>query len=240
MAFSKKTWKDRASEYPNRFNMTDEVGASSLVALTRANGAVSQEGDAFNATNMNDLENRIESAIDNISIDVLDTKEEIIANTDTGKVTGALATKGIIESLTANGAIDKYEVIDGYIYVTYKVGADSVRKKLCDSQGNFRCSGNYYNTGSGSHGKLICNIDLGETTYELSLDNAVPLPSGKYAWTQSRSGKCDTTNSYIEINGVKYTGNGSIELSTDGTFYVKQYWASSQSYSYTLDFHVES
>ena len=62
MAFVKKTWKDRISEYPNRRIINDGY-VSKPVTVSRDEGTVTEEGDAFNASNMNDLENRIEAAI---------------------------------------------------------------------------------------------------------------------------------------------------------------------------------
>ena len=60
MPFKKKTWKNRVSEYPNRRQLKKEDGGSTeRVTVTRDEGIVSQEGDAFNDKNMNDLEDRI-------------------------------------------------------------------------------------------------------------------------------------------------------------------------------------
>lgn len=61
--FTKKTWKNRLSEYPNRRKLTKENGTTELVTVARSEGTVSQEGDAFSAANMNNLENRISKAI---------------------------------------------------------------------------------------------------------------------------------------------------------------------------------
>lgn len=63
MAFVKKTWKNRKSEYPNRRRLTDEDGNSQLVSVAREEGAITEEGDAFNAENMNDLEARVANAV---------------------------------------------------------------------------------------------------------------------------------------------------------------------------------
>lgn len=63
MAFVKKTWKSRLSEFPNRRVLTDENNVQTRVIVSRDEGQVTQAGDAFSAANMNDLENRIESAI---------------------------------------------------------------------------------------------------------------------------------------------------------------------------------
>lgn len=60
MAFVKKMWKDRLSEFAGRRRLTDvSTGTSTVVDVTRDEGEVSQQGDAFSAANMNDLENRI-------------------------------------------------------------------------------------------------------------------------------------------------------------------------------------
>ena len=62
MAFVKKTWKSRLSEYPNRRILTDENQVQTRVVVSRDEGQVTEQGDAFSAANMNDLENRIQAA----------------------------------------------------------------------------------------------------------------------------------------------------------------------------------
>lgn len=63
MGFVNKVWKNRISEYPTRRTLTKEDGSTELVTVSRSEGTVSQEGDAFSADNMNDLEQRIEDAL---------------------------------------------------------------------------------------------------------------------------------------------------------------------------------
>lgn len=67
MGFTKKTWKNRIAEYINRRRLTMEDGSTNLVTVARDEGTISQEGDAFNAANMNDLEDRIEAGFDEVS-----------------------------------------------------------------------------------------------------------------------------------------------------------------------------
>lgn len=62
MAFVKKTWVDRISEYPNRRTINDGY-VTKVVTVARDEGDITEAGDAFNATNMNDLEDRIDAAI---------------------------------------------------------------------------------------------------------------------------------------------------------------------------------
>lgn len=66
MGFTKKTWKNRIAEYINRRRLTMEDGSTNLVTVARDEGTISQEGDAFNAANMNDLEDRIEAGFDEV------------------------------------------------------------------------------------------------------------------------------------------------------------------------------
>lgn len=62
MAFVKKTWKDRISQYPNRRTINDGY-VTKRVTVGRDEGNITEAGDPFNASNMNDLEDRIEDAI---------------------------------------------------------------------------------------------------------------------------------------------------------------------------------
>ena len=68
MAFVKKTWKDTIAQYPNRRTITDVSNTASVttVEVVRAIGTISQEGDAWNATNMNDMETRIDNAFSGV------------------------------------------------------------------------------------------------------------------------------------------------------------------------------
>lgn len=67
MGFTKKTWKNRIAEYINRRLITMEDGSTNLVTVARDEGTISQEGDAFNAANMNDLEDRIAAGFAEVS-----------------------------------------------------------------------------------------------------------------------------------------------------------------------------
>ena len=60
MAYEKKTWKNRQSEFPNRRTMTPVDGQENTYDVTRNEGLVMEDGDAFDQTSMNDLENRVE------------------------------------------------------------------------------------------------------------------------------------------------------------------------------------
>ncbi len=62
MAFVKRTWKDKISQFPNRRTINDGF-VTKQVTVGRDEGNITEAGDPFNASNMNDLEDRIESTI---------------------------------------------------------------------------------------------------------------------------------------------------------------------------------
>lgn len=65
MAFEVKQWLDRIVANPTRRTLTDTTtGTSTTVDVTRAEGAVTQEGTPLAATTFNDLESRIATAFD--------------------------------------------------------------------------------------------------------------------------------------------------------------------------------
>lgn len=93
MAFNKKTWKDRVAEFINRRLLTKEDGSTDLVTVARSEGTISVEGDAFNAETMNDLEDRVEAAFNelntNLSSIVIMKSVKIYAATTIGAGEGA-------------------------------------------------------------------------------------------------------------------------------------------------------
>ena len=57
--FSKKNWKDRVVEFPGRRRIRDvATGEEKVIDVSRNEGTILQEGDLYNALNMNDLERR--------------------------------------------------------------------------------------------------------------------------------------------------------------------------------------
>lgn len=62
--FNKREWKAREVEFPGKRILKDaSTGVESRVFVTRDEGNVSEMGDSFSASNMNDLENRIATGI---------------------------------------------------------------------------------------------------------------------------------------------------------------------------------
>lgn len=84
MGFTKKTWKNRIAEYINRRLITMEDGSTNLVTVARDEGTISQEGDAFNAANMNDLEDRIEAGFADVTQSLANkNKDTVICRPET-------------------------------------------------------------------------------------------------------------------------------------------------------------
>lgn len=60
--FHKRKWNDRDVEHPSRRKLSKVSGENDVYDVIRNEGTVTAPGDAFNATNMNDLEERINKA----------------------------------------------------------------------------------------------------------------------------------------------------------------------------------
>lgn len=127
MGFTKKTWKNRIAEYINRRLLTKEDGSTELVTVARDEGTISQEGDAFNAANMNDLEDRIEAEFNNINQSLSNiktwTKKQISENNtvDVSNCTEILFdinsdVSGVYSFIRITGKYGNYR---GDIYIPY-------------------------------------------------------------------------------------------------------------------------
>lgn len=80
--FQKKSWKNRIVEFAGRrklIRVSGDLNTGLIVDTERAEGEISQDGDAFSKSNMDDLESRIENAFD---------KQPEWVYDETGKITG--------------------------------------------------------------------------------------------------------------------------------------------------------
>lgn len=66
MGFEKKTWVNRSTEFPTRRVLTPVSGEANTYDVSRSEGTITEAGDAFDATNMNDLEGRIEAGFNGL------------------------------------------------------------------------------------------------------------------------------------------------------------------------------
>lgn len=109
--FSKKNWKDRVVEFPGRRRIRDvATGEEKVIDVSRNEGTILQEGDLYNALNMNDLERRAEEAFAALGEYVADGKSLIAS---------AITSKGVATAADAEFAIMAENV--GKIKTTPKV-----------------------------------------------------------------------------------------------------------------------
>ena len=93
--FTPKEWKARLVEFAGRRLLRNVAnGESTTYDVSRSEGQVSQEGDAFNTKNMNDLEQRIANGFANAKTNIdslnsdLGAAPEFVIDKSTGKITG--------------------------------------------------------------------------------------------------------------------------------------------------------
>lgn len=66
MAFISKTWEDIQCQYPNRYRAVKTDLSEEQVTMLNDFGTISVSGDVFDAATMNNLEDRIDSAFDEV------------------------------------------------------------------------------------------------------------------------------------------------------------------------------
>ena len=87
MSFVTKEWKDRLAEFAGRRKLTNvSTGEETTVDVSRAEGEVSQAGDAFSAANMNDLEQRIKDGFDKVDTNLEKNNSYSTSEINTGKI----------------------------------------------------------------------------------------------------------------------------------------------------------
>ena len=243
MAFKKKTWIDRMVEFAGRRKITNvSTSAAQIIDVERAEGAVSQEGDAFSAENMNDLEKRISDAF-------ADVPGYKIADNDTTNNSEFLATARVayehgqeidalsrdLNAINDNGAIKGMDAREDGVYITYvpSSGADSVTKKLgsepqllgtLTGNGTFDC-------------KKIANYK------QLTKDNFFIIPKTVRARFNAPGGTDSSNmgwNSTKELKSIEYnadTGILSFYLTTSDSYSYGSYWTKSYSIDITGDLY---
>lgn len=110
MAYAKKTWLQRIVSLPGRRRLTS-TGTEDVYDMSRAEGEIIQEGDAWSAANMNDMEGRIEAGLDE-KLDVTKVVEDLNV-TEEGYALGAKTAGEAIAALN-----DSLNSVLTYIDVT--------------------------------------------------------------------------------------------------------------------------
>lgn len=103
-----RTWKDRISEYPTRRILTDTTTLETQqVTVTRDEGTVTEAGDNWDASNLNGMESRINSAFSALSACGF---VEVTGTLLTGSTTLVLSDASITSTSTLDVFTDVYGV----------------------------------------------------------------------------------------------------------------------------------
>lgn len=140
----KKVWKNRITEFPTRRTLTKEGGSSEIVTVTRNEGTVSEEGDAFDADTMNNLEERIDAGFAEV----------------TRKLSGIKTSEILWENPAPNSNFSAQNIVlssDHYDYLKVFFRQHNVGDGGCDAQDILKGKGAqlvYATYGGGS--PIIC------------------------------------------------------------------------------------
>lgn len=131
MAFDKITWQNRISQYPNRRkikNISDN--SETIVDIYREEGTIQNEGMAFSASTMNNLEDRIGKMFP-VSIEnggtgkttAIEARQNLGINISqtVGSWTPKLSSTGIAPKYTTEYNVGKYYKINNLVYITFHI-----------------------------------------------------------------------------------------------------------------------
>jgi hypothetical protein len=122
VSFLKKIWTDRVSAHPNRRILTNEDSTTNVVTVARYEGIISQQGDAFSATNMNDLEDRVEAEFNEInsSLSTVESTTHVVTinNVNFGTLVEKRVGKVVTISFSGGGSFANITGITTYTICT--------------------------------------------------------------------------------------------------------------------------
>ena len=165
MAFVKKNWVDRVSQYPNRRTINDGA-TTKVVTVGRDEGTVSVAGTPINADTFNDLENRILAAFNDegggggggFSGDYEDlyNRPQINGHTLTGNKTTADL------EISYNDLTNKPTIptLQSFLNVLYPVG--TIYTSVSNANPGLTMGGTWVMFGAG---KTLIGVDTGDTDF---------------------------------------------------------------------------
>lgn len=201
MAFSKKTWKDRVSQYINRRLLTDSDGNTQQVTVTRDEGSVTEAGDAFSASNMNDLENRIDAAFDGLTADdipysagvsVADKIADMTTYSTTEKAVGTWVDGSVLYEKTIEVDNPTSTVVSTYDYYQIYENNDNAKYVFVTSAFFSRANDNrcialpynrLYQANNLIDYEAFCDITTNKTTIAVFKPTALNISIGKVSIT---------------------------------------------------------
>lgn len=131
--FEKREWFNRQSQFPSRRRLTEVPGIENVYEIDRAEGDIAETGNAFDADNMNDLEDRTHSAFSNLDdtdISITDPSNVFTANRLDGALTELFTyadngKKAIATAIGANASSSDTFAVLGSKIVTLKNTSNS-------------------------------------------------------------------------------------------------------------------
>lgn len=214
MAFVKKNWVDRVSQYPNRRTINDGA-TTKVVTVGRDEGTVTVEGTPLNADTFNDLENRILAAFNDEGggggggfsgdYDDLYNRPKINGHTLTGNKTTADL------EISYNDLTNKPTIptLQSFLNILYPVG--TIYTSVSNANPGLTMGGTWVMFGAG---KTLIGVDTtdtdfnasektgGEKTHRLTIDE---MPSHNHNKLKLRWGTAAGANAVYGSNG---TGSG--------------------------------
>lgn len=190
--FTPKEWKARLVEFAGRRLLRNVAnGETTTYDVSRSEGQISQEGDAFNTKNMNDLEQRISN--------------------------GFAKAKTNIDSLNDNGAIKGMDAREDGVYITYSTGADTVTKKLCDPDiKKHKITGKTFSVkASEISASKILGVGIEKFSYSVGVDNA----NWSYGCSISSSYSDDSASGSVSATWGGPAGAGNYNISATWIVY---------------------
>lgn len=182
--FNAKEWKARLVEFAGRRMLRNVAnGETTTYDVSRSEGQVSQEGDAFNTKNMNDLEQRVANGFASAKTAVDTLSRDLHALNDSGAIKGLDARE--------DGVYITYSPTGGADAVTKKLGSPTIKTKTVTGNGTFDAGGKVLFAG-------IQNAGLHIMTY-----------AQKYGQGSHYSATCSYTGNMITYDQHAYGENTS-------------------------------
>ena len=214
MAFSIKEWKDRISEYANRRKLTDtQTSTEQIVTVARYEGNVTQEGDAFSAANMNDLEQRIADALQDIEDNFSSLRSSL----------SAVATSGSYTDLSNKPTIPPAVAVKGNAETSYRTGNVNLTPANIGAATSTHVHGNIANNGTLSANAAIQNGDR-LVIRDVSDSNKI---------TSSNTTFGTSTATYLRNDGAWGTPAGNFKGINQGSTLVNATWGSNTTYTWS-------
>ena len=171
MAYTKRTWLGRQGTGLNKFS----IGGASPVTIVNQPDSVTQVGDALSAGNLNDLEDRIEDAFDDVDT-ALDTKADEQDVTNLNNAISKISDDVNRIAIFSSNLIDPSKGVAGYL-----------SNGVVIENSGYRTT-DYISVSAGKYVKKINTRDMGAGALSIALYNEGKTFLGNLEGTNLGSG----------------------------------------------------